>query len=354
MAACSKACQLGVHGEGGCLTGARTKHPLRRTELLIRACRGNLGDACVEAAKSSIAVSMSNPKQYQSLLEQGCKLGNRNGCRLLGDYFLADSFAQAKKAYERACEGTPADAAQCGPALEKRMSALQHDDSACTQGKLRACERLLYEAAVLNHDLGYRAANQLCKLRGLSEYYATNSMRFAYKLRQRKHTYDRCGLFLLARAANDPHRRSSFQRTEIPAPSPVEGNGRVELVTVNLHVRQEAQLQPEALLAAKNALAAQLEERLPLAKRCVDQRLQTLASVDGTAEANFVLDRLGEPIELRAAGQALDSSLTNCVVSAAVPEAFTGEALALGHVVHVQAIMRVLGHDTRRAASAKP
>jgi hypothetical protein len=354
MNACSKACELGIHGEGGCLTGANTKHPQRRTELLIRACRGNLGDACVEAARSSITLSMSNPKQYESLLEQGCKLGSHAGCRLWGDYLLADSFAQAQKAYLRACELAPADTAQCGPALQQRLNTLERDDTACNKGEVGACERLLHEAAGLNHDVAYRAAHQVCKLRGLSEYYATSRIPFAYKLRKRKQQYEGCGLFLLARAAHDPHQRSRFRRSEVPPASVVERGGRVELTSVNLHFRQDPQVQPEAVLAAKNAIAAQLEQRLKLAKRCVDQHLEAHASADGTAEANFILDRLGEPLELRAAGQSLDSRVSDCVISAAVPEVFTGDVLPLRNVVHVQAMMRVFGHETLEARTVEP
>ena len=352
MKACNKACELGIYGEGGCVTGARTKHPQRRTELLIRACRGNLSDACVEAARSSIAVSMSNPKQYESLLEQGCKLGSRTGCRLWGDHLLAESFTQARSAYLRACEGAPADAAQCGPAPQQRLHALERDDAACTRGDVRACERLLYGAATLNHDLGYRAANKVCKLRGLSDYYATNRMRFAYKLRKRKHEYESCGLFLLARAANDPQQRSRFQRTEVPPPTQAESSGRVELTSVDLHFRQPPQVQPETVLTAKKAIAAQLEQRLEFAARCV-QHLKAKGSVDGAAEANFVLDRLGEPLELRAAGQSLDGRVTDCVVSTTVPESFTGDALTLGSVVHVQAMMRVFRQETLDKALGK-
>jgi hypothetical protein len=335
--ACAKACADGVLGPGGCLAAAKVKNPLRKTEMYTRACHANVPEACAAAAEASVTLSLSNPAQYQRLLEHGCELSSRKACEMLGDFSIVESLDTARRAYAKACEAErAAPDPSCTTRMEKLATLLAEQRAACLRDDVGACEQLLYTVADRNHDLGYQAADRLCRLRGLERYYQKTQMPFAHRLRSAKRTYTPCGLFLLARAARDPKRESEFRR--VPLPETVVDRGeRIVLSAVELHFREPPSAQPEAIAEAKRAIEAELRARLDVAQRCYELRQSSKPVSRAGFSADFGIDKLGEPLELRPSGAALDPAFSACLLSGLVPERFAASSIReLGSIVHVE------------------
>ncbi len=268
-------------------------------------------------------------------------LKDAKACRRLGDYLLADSPSLAQQAYARGCQAET-QAQGCGADLQRRMRELTRDRAACEQRNPVACARVLRHTAVANHDAAYEAAQRICEIRGLEEYYAHKQMAFAFKLRRPRTEYDACGLFLVARAASDPEGKSAFKRAA-PPEGVTDHGGRVELASIGLHYASTDDAPaPERIIEEKKLIAAQLAEGLELAGRCYDFRLGKEPSLDGQVTANFIIDKLGDTLELRAGGPLSDMELPRCIASAVVPERFTGIQGGLDRVVRVEVSLRLL------------
>ena len=82
--------------------------------------------------------------------------------------------------------------------------------------------------------------------------------------------------------------------------------------------------------AFKAGVEAQLRERLVLCARCYEQHLGLHPETQGKLGATFIIDKLGNVLELRGAGELTDPTLSACVVSAAIPESFSGLNADLG------------------------
>ncbi len=316
------------------------KHPTRRTRMLTLACNAEQPGACLLAAEASIALGIGNEHQYQTLLSRACEQRDARGCEKLGDFWLLDSLASAKAAYQKACHLEPSRARVCRDEVAERIAAVDRERTACKQDQLAACERLLKLTALRNHDLGYQAAEAACRLRGLSEHYRGTELRHPYKLRKRFASYEPCGLFALARAAAAPGEVTEFQRVPLPDPPAAakgEPRGRVALGDVTLHFRDAPSVQPEQVAAFKAAVEARIRERLELGTRCYDRYLRTHPHSRGELAALFIIDKLGEPLELRASGDWGDPELRSCLLSAAIPERFTGMNTDLGSIARVEA-----------------
>jgi hypothetical protein len=226
--------------------------------------------------------------------------------------------------------------------VAERLGAIEQARAACKRDDLAACERLLALAAPKNHDLAYQGAEAACRLRGLSAHYRQTELRFSYKLRKRRSNYDRCGLFLLARTATDPDRSFEFQRVAVPdaaARKARERRGTLSLADLRLIFRDAPSAQPEQVAAFKAGVEARVRERLDLAESCYEQHLQLHPETRGKLGANFIIDKLGNPLELRPAGELTDPILSACVVSAAIPESFSGLNADLGSIVRVEAML---------------
>ncbi|HEU5073906.1 MAG TPA: hypothetical protein VFU02_07030 [Polyangiaceae bacterium] len=351
-AACARACERGVHGKTGCMAAVHDKNPVRRTKMLTRACDAGQAGACVMAADASITLGMSNPRQYQTLLTRACEQRDKAGCEKLGDLQLLDALDSAKAAYDRGCHVEPSRARACSETVTRRIAAVDAARAGCKNDELEACERLLSLTAARNHDLGYEAAEAVCRLRGLTEYYRQTELEYSYKLRKRFASYERCGLFLLARAANTFEQSLGFQRVPLPEP-PASGSRRlhadVALTDVRFHFRHTPKAQPEQVTRFKADVEARIRERLDLAARCYERHLGTHPDAQGKLDANFIIDKLGEPLELRASGELTDPKLCACLLSAAIPERFSATDADLGSIVRVEATLEL----TPQRASAR-
>lgn len=316
------------------------KNPLRRTKMLTLACNAGEPGACLLAAQASIVLGMSDHQQYQTLLSRACDQRDAQGCEKLGDFWLLDSLVSAKAAYDKGCRLEPSRARACSDDVARRIASVDRERVACQQDQLAACERLLSLTALRNHDLAYQGAAAACRLRGLNEYYRGTKLRHSYKLRKRFGTYEPCGLFSLARAAADPGQSAEFQRVPLPDPPAVANQGqrgRVALVDLSLHFRSAPSVQPEQVAAFKAGVEARLRERLDLGTRCYERHLRAHPGAQGKLDALFIVDKLGEPLELRASGELTDPELCACLLSAAIPERFTGMNTDLGSIARVEA-----------------
>lgn len=338
--ACAQACERGVHGKTGCMAAVDDKHPTRRTKMLTLACEAKEPGACRLAAEASITLGMSNPRQYQVLLERACDQRDRQACEKLGDYWLLESLPSAKAAYDRGCQLETARARACSEEVAERIASIDRERAACKQDQLAACERLLKLAAARNHDLGYHAAHTACRLRGLNEYYRGTELRHSYKLRKRFSSYEPCGLFSLARAAAGPGESTEFERVPLPDPTPTAGRaarGRVALTGVAFHFRNAPSVQPEQVVAFKAGVEAGIREHLALGTRCYQRHLAAHPEAGGNMDAVFIIDKLGEALELRCSGELTDPELCACLLSATIPERFTGLHTDLGSIARVEA-----------------
>lgn len=349
--ACVRACQNGVYGKSGCMAAVHDKNPVRRTKMLTAACNAREADACRLAAEASIALNLGNPLQYQSLLSLACDQHDRAGCEKLGDFRLLESLPSAKTAYEKACSLQPERKETCLREVTERIAAIDRERAQCQKNDLAACEGLLQLTALRNHDLAYQGAEGVCRLRGLNQHYRKTELRYDYKLRKRFATYERCGLFLLARAADEPRQSLTFQRVPVPesgarANQPLRG--RVDLTNVAFHFRDAPSVQPERVSEFKAQITARLRERLTLAARCYDHHLSTHPGTQGTLNATFIVDKLGEPLEARASGELADLELQSCLLSAAIPERFGGIDADLGSVARVEASLGLTPVDAAK------
>jgi len=357
-AACARACEAGVHGKGGCMEAVHEKNPLRRTSMLTRACDAGEKGACALAAEASITLGLSNPRQYQSLLARGCQAKDERACEKLGDFELLDSFESAKAAYEQACRLQAKNASACSAEIRQRITSFERTQAACTADDLDACEHLLGLAAGRNHDLAYTSALAICKLRGLTEHYRKTELPFSYKLRKPRAGYEGCGLFLLARAASDPNGSFEFQRTKVPEATLTNHHGQVLLGELRLHFQSPPSAQPEQLTLFKTALQTQIGKRLELARRCYDLHLALHPNTEGSIEASFIVDKRGEPLELQSSSELTDLELRACIVSAAIPERFSGVSADLGSIARVEARLELFSkgssaRERQRASSQR-
>src|SRR5690606_30992875 len=158
---------------------SRRRHTRFSRDWSSDVCSSDL-EACAKAAAASITMNLNQHRAYGQLLERGCELGDAEACRRLGDHLLFDGFDEAEAAYRRACRAP----GECEAELATTMQALRRDQRTCETGDAGACERLLHGLATRNHDAGYQAAERVCKLRGLTEHHAKNSMPFSFKLRR--------------------------------------------------------------------------------------------------------------------------------------------------------------------------
>lgn len=338
--ACARACERGVSGKGGCMTALDEKDPFRRTTMLTHACKAKEPKACVLAAEASVALGMSNARLYEKLLSRACDQQDEQGCERLGDYRLLESPESAKRAYDKACSVEPARARACTDEVTRSFAAIGQARAACKQDDLQACERLLALTAPKNQDLAYQGAEAACRLRGLTAHYRQTELRLTYKLRKRRSNYDRCGLFLLARTLTDPEGSFEFKRVPLPdasAPGASARRGTVTLAELRLIFRDPPNAQPEQVAAFKAGVEARVRERLELCERCYEQHLGLHPETQGKLDATFIIDKLGTPLELRAAGELTDPTLSACVVSAAIPERFSGLNADLGSLARVEA-----------------
>lgn len=340
LTACAKACSAGALGETGCMAALKDKNPARRAEMLGRACKAKVKRACLPAAEASVALNMNRHERYESLLAQGCKLGSREACYKLGDFLLLDAPEQARQRYLQGCK-LEKEAGPCVTTVTSRVRAVQSNQVACRGDDVVACERLLLQTATRNQDLAYLAASRICKQRGLDDYYGSDRISYPYKLRQRLDSYERCGLFLVARAAGTPPVQLSFSRAPVPFSKPAAKRDAVELTHVKFHFRNAPALEPKALSAAQEAVEQQMTARLDSARRCVDPSSKESAPETGEINLTFLIDRLGDPIEVRTSSAMGDHALRECLASALVPERFTGKVNDLGRVVRVEAIIAV-------------
>lgn len=341
-AGCARACELGVYGQTGCMAAVNEKDPFRRTTMLTHACKAEQPRACVLAAEASVTLGMGNARLYEKLLSRACDQKDKQGCDKLGDYRLFDGLESAKQAYDKACSVEPGRTRACRDEVAGRLEAIDQARTACTRDDLAACERLLALAAPKNHDLAYQGAEAACRLRGLSAHYRQTELRFSYKLRKRRSNYDRCGLFLLARTATDPDRAFEFRRVplpEAPARSAREQRGSLTLTDFRLVFRDAPSAEPEQVAVFKAGVEARIRERLALAERCYEHHLGLSPETQGKLDASFIIDKLGNPLELRAAGELTDPTLSACVVSAAIPESFQGLNADLGSIARIEATL---------------
>jgi len=340
--ACARACELGVYGQTGCMAAVHEKDPSRRTTLLTRACEAKQPRACMLAAEASVQLGMGNARLYEKLLSRACDQLDKQGCERLGDYRLLDARESAKRAYEKACSVEPGRARACTDEVAERLGAIDQARTACKRDDLAACERLLALTAPKNHDLAFLGAEAACRLRGLSAHYRQTELRFSYKLRKRRSTYDRCGLFLLARTATDPDRSFEFHRVPLPEPtarSARERRGTLTLADFRFVFRDAPSAQPEQVAVFKAGVEKRIRERLELAESCYEQHLGLYPETRGKLDASFIIDKLGNPLELRAAGELTDPTLSACVVTAAIPESFPGLNADLGSIARVEATL---------------
>ena len=345
-AACARACEAGVHGKGGCMEAVNEKNPLRRTTMLTRACDAGEKGACALAAEASITLGLSNPRQYQSLLQRGCKAKDERACEKLGDFELLDSLESAKSAYEQGCRLRAKDASACSAEVRQRITTIERTRAECAGDDLDACKHLLGLAAERNHDLAYTSALAICNLRGLTEHYRKTELPFSYKLRKPRGSYEGCGLFLLARAASDPKGSFEFQRTKVPDATVPNHHGQVLLRELRLHFQSPPSAQPEQLTLFKTTLQAQVEKRLELARRCYDLHLALHPNAEGSIEASFIVDKRGEPLELQSSSELTDLELRACIVSAAIPERFSGVSADLGSIARVEAKLELFSNES--------
>lgn len=338
--ACARACELGVHGKAGCMAGVHEQNPVRRTKMLSVACKARQAGACLMAAEASITLNLSNPLEYQTLLSSACDQADKQGCEKLGDFWLSDSLTSAKAAYDKGCRLEPSRTEACTNEVTERIAAIDRELAACKKEELAACENLLRLSARRNHDLGYQGAEAACRIRGLDQHYRDTKIRHPYKLRKRFSNYQACGLFMLARAAAEPGQSVEFQRVPLPEPSPRANQplrGRVTLADLAFHFRDAPSAQPERVTEFKAGVAARIQERLALAARCYDRHLGGHPGTRGALNATFIIDKLGEPLELRPSSDLADLELCACLLSAAIPARFTGMDADLGSIARVEA-----------------
>lgn len=337
-AACSQACKAGVLGENGCMAALKDNNPMRRAQMLGRACQAQVKPACLPAAEASIALNLNQYEQYQSLLTQGCQLKSRDACNKLGDFLLLDSLNDARQRYLEACK-LEKEPGPCVTSVTSRLRALEANQAKCRANDALACERVLLSTATRNQDLAYDAASRICQQRGLSQYYASNRISYAYKLRQQLKSYEACGLFLVARATGSPPIPLSFSRKPIPTGEPVAKRGAIEVEQIKFHFGQAPALEPALLSAAQDAVKRQMEDRLDSARRCFNGVPAGHPAKTGELNFTFLVDRLGEPVEVRTSSDLVDHELRECLASALIPEHFTGKVNDLGSVVRVEAVV---------------
>jgi hypothetical protein len=124
------------------------------------------------------------------------------------------------------------------------------------------------------------------------------------------------------------------------------------LTETRLHFQNPPSAQPEQLTLFKATLETQIEKRLALARRCYDLHLGAHPNTKGSIEASFIVDKLGEPLELQSSSELTDLELRSCIVSAAIPERFSGVTAELGSIARVEAKLELFSKaKSARAAT---
>jgi len=139
-----------------------------------------------------------------------------------------------------------------------------------------------------------------------------------------------------------------------PAVGASERRGSLTLADLRLIFRDPPNAQPEQVAVFKAGVEAQVRERLELCERCYEQHLGLHPGTQGKLDATFIIDKLGNVLELRGAGELTDPTLSACVVSAAIPESFSGLNADLGSIARVEATLDLqLKPEAQKAARTR-
>lgn len=339
--ACLTACRRGVLGHDGCLGAAGRATVPQRGKYFDEACRGKLLEGCLQGAK--LHRNLHEREKYATAVDRACSLGHTESCSTLGDLRLGSSRDQALDAYRRGCKLAKRDVADCERQSVQLTTDVDRFLTRCRSDDLASCEQALSLLAKRNHDAAYLAAKRICERRGLTEHYHRGAVKAPLYLERPENKYDQCGLFLVARssvAGTD----SVWPKRRQPAPaSKAKASVALAVDSLDIHFRGKLEDSPETLVEVKKELTRDLDAGLPRALPCFEAHLegQQTTAIGKTVQANFIVDRLGEPLDLRASSEIHDPELTNCIVDAALPETFGGRVRQLKRIPIVQLKLKV-------------
>jgi hypothetical protein len=339
--ACREACRRGVWGKDGCLGAARSAAIKKRGAYFDRACHAKVLEGCLEAVE--LHQKTGAWESYVGALDHACKLNDQRSCSRLGDAELAASRKKALGSYRLGCRLAKKEVAACESRASDLVRNIDDHLGRCETDDIEACGQALSLLAPRNHDAAYLAAERICKLRGLEQHYRRKSVKAPLYLEEGSKAYGQCGLFLVARTSVAGP-KPLWQRAGAP-PGNQEAPTDIALAVddLTLNFKEKTAASPETLVETKREMLNAIEPRLPGALACFPRHFDAAASAAAGKRivGNFIVDRLGEPLDIRASSDLGSPALGDCIVDATLPEKFTGKVSGLERIPIVELTLRV-------------